>query len=70
MLTIKVGMFPGTLKEVVIEEGTKVSEVLEMAGITVGAEQEIKLDDEVVNASDAIEGGKMLLVTKRIKGQF
>lgn len=68
MLQIKIGNFPGELKEFAIEKGTTVQEALAMANISVGAEQEIKLDGEVVEASDMIESGNLLLVTKRLKG--
>ena len=68
MLQIKIGNFPGELKEFAIEKGTTVQEALAMANISVGAEQEIKLDGEVVEASDPIESGNLLLVTKRLKG--
>ena len=68
MLQIKIGNFPGELKEFAIEKGTTVQEALAMANISVGAEQEIKLDGEVVEASDPIEFGNLLLVTKRLKG--
>jgi hypothetical protein len=68
MLQIKIGNFPGELKEFAIEKGTTVQEALAMANISVGAEQEIKLDGEVVEPSHAIESGNLLLVTKRLKG--
>ena len=39
MLKIKVGVFPGKVEEFVVENGTTVREALELAGISVGAEQ-------------------------------
>lgn len=71
MLTIKIGVFPGSINEFAMEEGTTVAKALEMANINVGAEQEVKADGEVI-AADAVvpSGTKMLLVTKRIKGAF
>ena len=69
MTTLKIGMFPGELKEFAIETGTTVADALKMANITIGAEQEIKLDGEVVSGSDFItEDSRLLLVTKRLKG--
>jgi len=68
MTTIKIGTFPGELKEYVVENGTTVAEALALAGLTVGAEQEVKLDGEVVSTSDVVDGGSLLLVTKRLKG--
>ena len=69
MTTLKIGMFPGELKEFAIEESTTVADALKMANITIGAEQEIKLDGEVVIGSDFVtEDSRLLLVTKRLKG--
>lgn len=69
MLTIKIGVFPGSINEFVMEEGTTVADALKMANITVGAEQEVKADGEVISTDEKVPvGTKMLLVTKRIKG--
>ena len=68
MLTLKIGMFPGVLNEYVIESGTTVRKALEMANITVGKEQEVKLDGEAIEMDSPITSGNMLLVAKRIKG--
>lgn len=67
MKTLKVGVFPGRVNEFAVEDGQTVGAVLEMAGIEVGAEQEIKLDGNVVTP-ETIAEGSMLLVAKRIKG--
>ncbi len=67
MKTLKVGVFPGRVNEFTVEDGQTVGAVLEMAGIEVGAEQEIKLDGNVVTP-ETIAEGSMLLVAKRIKG--
>lgn len=68
MMTLKIGKFPGRLDDYAIESGTTVREALEMAGISVGDETEIKLDGEVVHPDDPIESGNMLIVAQRIKG--
>ena len=69
MLTVKIGMFPGSINEYALEDGITVTEALKMANITVGAEQEVKADGEVISTDCAVPAGtKMLLVTKRIKG--
>lgn len=71
MLTIKIGVFPGSINEFAMEEGTTVAKALEMANINVGAEQEVKADGEVISTDAVVPcGTKMLLVTKRIKGAF
>ena len=69
MTTLKIGKFPGRLSEFAVENGTTVAQALELAGIEVGVEQEIKLDGETVSTADVVDNGAVLLVTQRIKGQ-
>lgn len=69
MLKIKVGVFPGKVEEFVVENGTTVREALELASISVGAEQEVKIDGVPVDYNSEIPSeASMVLVTKRIKG--
>ena len=69
MLKIKVGVFPGKVDEFVVEDGTTVRETLDLAGISVSAEQEVKVDGVATDYNSEIpSGASMVLVTKRIKG--
>ena len=69
MLKIKVGVFPGKVDEFVVEDGTTVREALDLAGISVSAEQEVKIDGVATDYNTEIpSGASMVLVTKRIKG--
>ena len=69
MLKIKVGVFPGKVDEFVVENGTTVREALELAGISVEAEQEVKVDGVATDYNSEIPStASMVLVTKRIKG--
>lgn len=69
MLKIKVGVFPGKVDEFVVEDGTTVREALDLASISVSAEQEVKVDGVVADYNSEIpSGASMVLVTKRIKG--
>ena len=69
MLKIKVGVFPGKVDEFVVEDGTTVREALDLAGISVSAEQEVKVDGVPVDYNTEIPSeASMVLVTKRIKG--
>ena len=69
MLKIKVGVFPGKVDEFVVENGTTVREALELAGISVSAEQEVKVDGVTTDYNTEIPStASMVLVTKRIKG--
>lgn len=69
MLKIKVGVFPGKVDEFVVENGTTVREALELAGISVSDEQEVKVDGVATDYNAEIPStASMVLVTKRIKG--
>ena len=69
MLKIKVGVFPGKVDEFVVENGTTVKEALELAGISVSDEQEVKVDGVATDYNAEIPStASMVLVTKRIKG--
>lgn len=67
MNTMKIGTFPGRLEEYAVEDGTTVRQALELAGIEVTEEQEVKMDGTPVTMDDTASGN-MLLVTKRLKG--
>lgn len=68
MVTIQVGVFPGRVDSYAVEEGTSVAEVLALAGLSVGADQEIKMDGEVVSPDDEIDAStRLVLLAKRIK---
>ena len=69
MVKIQIGTFPGQLNNYTLEEGTTVRKALELAGLTIGSEQEVKLDGEAVDMERCLnENDDLLLVTKRIKG--
>lgn len=68
MMTVKIGMFPGRINEYAIENGTTVAEALELAGIEVTSEQEIKFDGRSMSGNDVLTKDGTLIVTKRIKG--
>lgn len=71
MIQLKVGVFPGRLEEYAVPEGTTVREVLGMANISVGEEQETKLDGEAISLDSVIPtDSNVLIVGKRIKGAF
>jgi hypothetical protein len=70
MKTIKAGKFPGEIKEYVVENGTTVAELLNIAGITYGAESQIKADGNSVNVDAVVDDMNFVVVTKRIKGEL
>lgn len=69
MFTIKVGVMPGRLQEVVASEGITAREIFELAEVTV-SNHEVRLDGEVINMDDALGGGRLLVAMKQIKGNM
>jgi putative ubiquitin-RnfH superfamily antitoxin RatB of RatAB toxin-antitoxin module len=68
-VTVKVGVFPGKVTEYAVEVGTTVADVLAMAGLEQSAEQDIKVNDEVVNYSFKVQPDtEVIVLAKRIKG--
>ena len=67
-VTLQVGVFPGKVECFSVEVGMTVAEVLEVAGFKQGAEQDIKVDGEVVDASYRIDADtESVVLAKRIK---
>lgn len=65
--TIKVGVMPGKLQEIEVNEDDTASELFEKAGITIDR-HEIRLDGSVIDLDTEIENGKLLVAMKQIKG--
>jgi sulfur carrier protein ThiS len=66
---VKVGRMPGTLTEVACDAGTKVAKVLELAGITVSASDEVRMSGVTVSLEDLVAtNGATILVVAKIKG--
>ena len=69
MITIKVGMMPGRLEEIVVEENTSARKIFELAGIEV-SNHEIRLDGEKIDIDSNINSGNLLVAMKMIKGNM
>lgn len=67
MLSLKVGLMPGKLVEVAIEEGMTVGEIFEVAEVTI-SNHDIRLDGEKVELDKKVYSGNLLVATKQIKG--
>ena len=65
MLTLKVGVMPGRLQEVVVEEKTSARRIFEIAGVEI-SNHEVRLDGEKIDIDRAIESGKLLVAMKMI----
>ena len=69
MLNLKVGVMPGKLVEVVVEEGTSAREVFSVAGVEI-ANHEIRLDGNKIDLDTKINSGNLLVAMKMIKGNM
>ena len=69
MMNLKVGVMPGKLVEVAVEEGTSARRIFEIANVEVN-NHEIRLDGAKINIDDAVEEGRLLVAMKMIKGNM
>lgn len=65
--TIKVGVMPGKLTEIVINDDTTADDAFQLADLKV-AGYEIRLDGTVIDENDIVNGGNLLVAMKKIKG--
>ena len=67
--TVKVAKLPGTVSEVVLEQGATIAQALELAGIENTQGFEIKVDGRTVtDTSETVGSASMILLAKKIKG--
>ena len=67
---IKVGLMPGRMQEVVVEEGTTVAKVLELAELNADGYQ-IKINGAVGSLSDVVSSStKNIILAKMVKGNI
>lgn len=64
---IKVGIMPGKLTEIAINDDTTAEEAFELADIDVSG-YEIRLDGTVIEENCIVNGGNLLVAMKKIKG--
>lgn len=67
MKTIKVGLMPGKLQQIEVNENTTAREVFEKAGIEL-ANHEIRLDGEKIDLDTNVYNGSLCVGLKMIKG--
>ena len=65
--TLKVGIMPGKLTEIVIQEETTAFEAFDIAEIDVTG-YELRLDGEKIDGDCTVNNGKLLVAMKKIKG--
>lgn len=64
---IKVGIMPGKLTEIVVNDGTTAKEAFQLADLDVSG-YEIRLDGTLIKEDDIVDNGNLLIGAKRIKG--
>ena len=67
MKTIKVGLMPGKLQQIEVNENTTAREVFEKAGIEL-SNHEVRLDGEKIDLDTVIYNGNLCVGLKMIKG--
>ena len=67
MKTIKVGLMPGRLQQIEVNENTTAREVFEKAGIEL-SNHEVRLDGEKIDLDTVIYNGNLCVGLKMIKG--
>lgn len=67
-ITVDVGKLGCEIKTFTLEEGTTVTEAINLAGYTVESGYEIRVDGEVANGSETLADGATVVITKMIKG--
>lgn len=67
MKTLKVGIMPGKLTEIVIREETTAFEAFDIAELDVTG-YELRLDGEKIDGETIVNDGNLLLGAKKIKG--
>ena len=65
--TLKVGVMPGKLTEIVIQEETTTFEAFDIAELDVTG-YELRLDGEKIDGDCTVNGGNLLVAMKKIKG--
>lgn len=66
--TIRVGMMPGRINEFAVETGTRVAEVLAMAGLDATG-YDVKIDGEKASTEDSVKDNtSLILLVKQVKG--
>lgn len=67
MKTIKAGIMPGRLQEVVYTEGDIAGDVLRSAGVDY-TDHEIRLDGNIIDENTQLTSGSLIVAMKKIKG--
>lgn len=68
-MMVRVGSIPGNINQIEVQNGLTVRQVLEQAGLEVGADKTVRIDNRVANLDDVVpEGTVSVMVTQNIRG--
>ena len=67
-LLVKVGMMPGKIQEVAVQEGANVADALRVADVEVPSGYTIKVNESTADMEAVLQNGDLVLVAKNFKG--
>lgn len=66
--SIKIGLMPGRLVEVLVDENTTVKEAFDLAGIEIPSGYEVKANGQTISLEELASGNALIVASKMIKG--
>lgn len=66
--SIKIGLMPGRLVEVLVDENTTVKEAFDLAGIEIPNGYEVKANGQTISLEELASGNALIVASKMIKG--
>lgn len=65
---VRVGRYPGTVKEVTLAKGSTVAQLLELAELTLGAQEAVEINGSRGNLQSTLSGEESVSIITNIKG--
>ena len=65
---VRVGKFPGAVTEISLTDGSSISQLLQLAGVTVGDREAIELNGSKASLSSTLSDGDSVSIVPNIKG--
>jgi molybdopterin converting factor small subunit len=68
MITVKVARLGTAVQEVALAEGATVQQALDAAGLEVDGNEELRINEDTVSASDELSDGDIVTLVPKVKG--
>jgi len=65
---VRVGRYPGAVQEVGLAAGSTIAQLLELAGLTLGAQEAIEINGSRGNLQTTLRGDESVSIITNIKG--